>query len=131
MEQVFICSPYRGDIEHNVKVARDVGRIAAKSGYVPVIPHLMYPQFLRDDLPDERILGIQLGAELLKASDMMWLIGSKITKGMKYELEIAKKMRIPIRCYDEQLNRITPDTLSIDDRVDEEFLAELQGAHII
>ena len=131
MEQVFICSPYRGDIEHNVKVARDVGRIAAKSGYVPVIPHLMYPQFLRDDLPDERILGIQLGAELLKASDMMWLIGSKITKGMKYELEIAKKMRIPIRCYDEQLNRITPDTLSIDDRVDEEFLAELQGARIV
>ena len=131
MQQVFICSPYRGDIEHNVKVARDVGRIAAKSGYVPVIPHLMYPQFLRDDLPDERILGIQLGAELLKASDMMWLIGSKITKGMKFELEIAKKMRIPIRCYDEQLNRITPDTLSIDDRVDEEFLAELQGARIV
>ena len=50
---------------------------------------------------------------------------------MKYELEIAKKMRIPIRCYDEKLNRITPDTLSIDDRVDEEFLSELQGAHIV
>lgn len=83
MQQVFICSPYRGDIDHNIKVARDAGRIAAKTGYVPVIPHLMYPQFLRDDLPDERILGIQLGAELLKASDMMWLIGSKITKGMK------------------------------------------------
>ena len=131
MQQVFICSPYRGDIEHNIKVARDAGRIAAKSGYVPVIPHLMYPQFLRDDLPDERILGIQLGAELLKASDMMWLIGTKITKGMKYELEIAKKMRIPIRCYDERLDRITPDTLSIDDRVDEEFLAELNGAHIV
>ena len=131
MQQVFICSPYRGDIEHNIKVAKDAGRLAARTGYVPVIPHLMYPQFLRDDLPDERILGIQLGAELLKASDMMWLIGSKITKGMKYELEIAKKMRIPIRCYDEQLNRITPDTLSIDDRVDEEFLAELQGARIV
>ena len=38
MQQVFICSPYRGDIEHNVKVARDAGRIAAKTGYVPVIP---------------------------------------------------------------------------------------------
>ena len=131
MQQVFICSPYRGDIEHNTEVARYAGHIAAVTGYVPVIPHLLYPQFLDDNIPDERILGIQLGAELLKASDMMWLIGSKITKGMKYELEIAKKMRIPIRCYDEQLNRITPDTLSIDDRVDEEFLAELQGAHII
>lgn len=121
MQQVFICSPYRGDLEHNIKVARDAGRIAAMSGYVPVIPHLMYPQFLRDDLPDERILGIQLGAELLKSSDMMWLIGSKITK----------KMRIPIRCYDEKLNRITPDTLSIDDQVDAEFLAELKGANIV
>ena len=121
MQQVFICSPYRGDIEHNVKVARDAGRIAAKTGYVPVIPHLVYPQFLNDDLPDERILGIKLGAELLKSSDMMWLIGTKI----------AKKMRIPIRCYDERLDRITPDTLSIDDRVDAEFLAELKGATLV
>ena len=71
MQQVFICSPYRGDIEHNVKVARDDGHIAAKTGYVPVVPHLLYPQFLDDNIPDERILGIQLGAELLKASDMM------------------------------------------------------------
>ncbi len=131
MQQVFICSPYRGDIEHNIEVARYAGHIAAVTGYVPVIPHLLYPQFLDDNIPDERILGIKLGGELLKASDMMWLIGTKITKGMKYELEIAKKMRIPIRCYDEKLNRITPDTLSIDDRVDAEFLAELNGAHIV
>lgn len=131
MKQVFICSPYRGDIEHNIKVARDVGRFAAKTGYVPIIPHLVFPQFLNDNLPDERILGIQLGAELLKASDMMWLIGSKITKGMKYELEIAKKMRIPIRCYAENLDRITPDTLTIDDRVTEDFLAELAGANLV
>lgn len=131
MQKVFICSPYRGDIEHNIEVARYAGHIAAVTGYVPVIPHLLYPQFLDDNIPDERILGIQLGAELLKASDMMWLIGSKVTKGMKYELEIAKKMRIPIRCYDEKLNRITSDTLSIDDRVDAEFLAELNGANIV
>ena len=131
MQKVFICSPYCGDIEHNIEVARYAGHIAAVTGYVPVIPHLLYPQFLDDNSPDERILGIQLGAELLKASDMMWLIGTKITKGMKYELEIAKKMRIPIRCYDEKLNRITPDTLSIDDRVDAEFLAELKGANIV
>ena len=50
---------------------------------------------------------------------------------MKYELEIAKKMHIPIRCYDERLDRITPDTLSIDDRVDAEFLAELKGATLV
>ena len=131
MQKVFICSPYRGDIEHNVKVARDAGRIAAKTGYVPIIPHLVYPQFLNDDLPDERILGIKLGAELLKASDMMWLIGTEITKGMNYELEIAKQMHIPVRCYDADLNRITPDTLSIDDRVDAKFLAELKGSNIV
>ena len=50
---------------------------------------------------------------------------------MKYELEIAKKMHIPIRCYYERLDRITPDTLSIDDRVDAEFLAELKGATLV
>ena len=31
--------------------------------YCPVVPHLMYPQFLKDSDPDERILGITLGVE--------------------------------------------------------------------
>ena len=60
MKKVFICSPYRGDVERNVALAKAHARFAAHCGYCPVAPHLMYPQFLKDSDPDERILGITL-----------------------------------------------------------------------
>ena len=133
---VYICSPLSAPTEQGIrknmeKAAYYAGLVSGVTGCRAIAPHSFLPEYLDDNIPDERILGIKLGAELLKASDMMWLIGTKITKGMKYELEIAKKMCIPIRCYDEKLNRITPDTLSIDDRVNAEFLAELKGANIV
>lgn len=69
MKKVFICSPYRGDVERNVALAKAHARFAARCGYCPVVPHLMYPQFLKDSDPDERILGITLGVELMKISN--------------------------------------------------------------
>ena len=62
MKKVFICSPYRGDVERNVALAKAHARFAARCGYCPVVPHLMYPQFLKDSDPDERILGITRSA---------------------------------------------------------------------
>ena len=99
--------------------------------YVPVIPHLVFPQFLDDNDPKERILGITLGKELLKVCDMMWVVGSKVTKGMQFEIDTAKELQIPIRCYDVQQNRIWPETLSVDDRVNDEFLTALKGANLV
>jgi len=127
MKKVFICSPYRGDIERNTKLARKFGRHAAKCGYVPVIPHLVFPQFLDDNNPEERILGITMGAELLKSCDMIWIVGNRLSKGMQYEVEAAKKHQIPVRCYDTDFNRIYPETMSIDDRIDDAFAAALNG----
>lgn len=131
MQKVFICSPYRGDIQENTKTARDFGRLAAKCGYVPVIPHLVFPQFLDDNDAEERILGITLGSELLKVCDMMWVVGSKVTKGMQFELETAKKLKLPVRLYDKSAKRIYPDTLAVDDRVNDEFLDALKGARLV
>lgn len=128
MIKAFICSPYRGDIEGNTKLAKKFGYHAAKCGYIPIIPHLVFPQFLDDNDPEERIIGITMGAELLKSCDMMWIIGAKLTKGMLYELEVAKEAGIPIRLYDRNVNCISPKTLSIDDRIDEEFINALKGA---
>lgn len=128
MKKVFICSPYRGDVEGNIKLAKKIGRHAAMCDYIPIIPHLVFPLFLSDDIPDERIRGITMGAELLESCDMMWIIGTKLTNGMQYELGVAKKSRIPIRCYDTDINRIYPQSMGIDDRVDEEFIELLKGA---
>jgi hypothetical protein len=49
---VYICSPYSGDVEANVAAARRYSRFAVDKGFIPIAPHLLYPQFLNDD--DER-----------------------------------------------------------------------------
>ena len=74
MKKIYICSPYRGDVERNVALAKAHARFAARCGYCPVVPHLMYPQFLKDSDPDERILGITLGVELMKICDEVWIL---------------------------------------------------------
>ena len=67
-EKVFICSPYRGDVKKHVEQARYYSRMAAVCGYCPVTPHLFFPQFLKDDDPQERIKAIKLGIELMKSA---------------------------------------------------------------
>ena len=55
---VFICSPFAGDIEGNTRRARRFGRFAVTEKAVPIIPHLMYPQFLEEEDPEERQLAL-------------------------------------------------------------------------
>lgn len=42
---VYICSRYRGDIAHNMAMARRYSRYAADRGCVPLTPHLWLPLF--------------------------------------------------------------------------------------
>lgn len=41
-ELVYICSPYSGDTENNIKKARDFCRYALDQGQIPLAPHLMF-----------------------------------------------------------------------------------------
>lgn len=127
MKKVYVCSPYRGDVDRNTDLARQYSRFVAKVGYCPVTPHLVYPQFLNDNDPDERILGLKLGVELLKVCDEVWIFGTVISQGMAYELDHARKHNIPVRIYDLALNRIMGDTLQIDDRIDDYFRRAVHG----
>lgn len=124
---VFVCSPYRGDVEGNVKRARGYAKFIAGCGYVPVVPHLFYPQFLSDADAEGRILGISLGVEQMKQCDEFWMYGTHISEGMAYELEQARKFGIPFRLYDADGNRIEPATLMIDDRADAEYRRTVYG----
>ncbi len=88
--KVFGCSSYRGDVKVNTENTRRYDRHIAVSGYCPVFLHLFFPQFLDDNDPEERIMGITLGVELIKVCDEVWIFGTRISKGMAYELEEAK-----------------------------------------
>ena len=48
---VYICSPYAGDVESNTAAARRYSRFSVEAGYIPIAPHLLFPQFLNDDDP--------------------------------------------------------------------------------
>lgn len=93
MELVFISSPYRGDIERNIVYAKELLVDAITAGYVPIAPHLLYPQVLDDNVPEERKAAIELCHELLKKCDAI-LIGKRygLSSGMKQEIITAKKL---------------------------------------
>ena len=86
---VYICSPYAGDVENNVAAARRYSRFAVETGYIPIAPHLLFPQFLDDTNPKERELGLLFGNALLSKCAEMWVFGHRISAGMDAEIKRA------------------------------------------
>ena len=97
MKLIYICSPYAGNIEENIRFAKAACRYTVKQGFTPVAPHLFYPQFLNDAVPAERDAGIRMGLRLLSECDELWRCGPRISAGMEKELAEAKRLKIPVR----------------------------------
>ena len=99
---VYICSPYAGDIDHNVSRARGYCRLAVTEGCIPLAPHLLFPQFLDDDDPEQRKQGRYFALVLLGFVDELWVFGDRISEGMALEIKMAEKRGIPIRRFNER-----------------------------
>lgn len=97
MKLVYICSPYAGDIEKNVRFARAACLYAAEHGCAPVAVHLLYPQLLDDAIPAQREIGIQMGLRVLASCDELWICGERISLGMSCEITEAERLGIPVR----------------------------------
>jgi len=109
--KVFICSPFSGDTEVNMCNARMYARKVALLDHLPFAPHLLFPQFLDDGIPEERQLGIRLGLLQMAECDELWVFGHEISAGMSIEIEKAKKVGIPIRLFDKQANCLSKSAL--------------------
>jgi len=131
MRKVFICSPYRGNIEENTKAATFFAKIIIGTGRIPIAPHLYFPQFLDEDNPNERMNGIEMGLELMDLCDEVYVLGFNITEGMKFELAHAREKRIPVRLYDEYMNAVNIRTLSIDERATAEYRRIIKGLRLV
>jgi hypothetical protein len=93
MQTVFICSPYRGNIDANVLRAKAMCLLAVEKGLAPFAPHLFYTQFLDDDHPEGRMAGISCGLAFINACDLFWFLdGIDPTIGMVAEMTHAKRM---------------------------------------
>jgi len=106
MPLIYICSPYRGDVAHNTRMARKYSRFAFINGYNAVAPHLLYTQFLDDNNEFERDMGIRMGKTLLSKCKEVWVFGDYISEGMKKELACAKGMNKPIRYFSTDLQEV-------------------------
>ena len=105
-KHVYICSPLRpvstdpilraNELIDNLKLAKDACTFAALRGCDPVAPHLFYPQFLDDNDPTERALGMELGLKALRSCDELWIITPRISSGMSAEIKEAQKCGIPV-----------------------------------
>ena len=102
-KKVYVASPFAGDVPTNVKNARKYCRFTAKKKKIPIASHLLYPQFLRDDIPVERELGTLFGLALLALCDELWVFGKKASPGMVAEIEEAQRLKKPIRFFTEEM----------------------------
>ena len=94
---VYICSPYAGNTEENTENARKYSRMAVNYGFIPIAPHLLFTQFLDDENVNERELGLHFGNVLMDKCAEIWVCGSVVSKGMKAEIERAKRKNYKIK----------------------------------
>ena len=99
---VYICSPYAGEIEYNLRRARGYCRVAVSKGYIPLAPHLHFPQFMDDGNLEERKLGMFFALVLLGKCEEVWVFGSRISEGMAWEIDAAERRNILLRRFNEK-----------------------------
>ena len=103
---VYICSPYAGDTEKNVENAKRYSRFAVDRHYLPVTPHIYFTQFMDDNIPEERNIAIFMNWVLMSKCAELWVFGNTISSGMKAEIDRAKRKRMRIRYFSEELEEV-------------------------
>ena len=103
---VYICSPYSGEVARNVTAARRYCRFAVNKGYMPLAPHLLFPQFLNDTVPAERGLGLSFGMALMSLCAEVWVFGLAVSAGMEAEIELAMRRDIRLRYFSENCEEV-------------------------
>ena len=91
--RVYICSPYSGDVEANVKLAREFSAYALGFDVMPIAPHLLFPQFMDDKVPSERQQAMAFNRQIFDGCSELWvLLGERgISHGMEVEIGWAER----------------------------------------
>jgi hypothetical protein len=102
---VYICSPFSGDTEGNIKKAREYSRFAVDQGAIPLAPHLLLPQFMSEQTEREQAMFMDM--VLLGRCEEIWVFGKQISNGMAAEIEKAKQNNMKIRYFTDDLKEET------------------------
>ena len=106
---VYIGHPVGGDIERNIKKILEICHNIHKKNdnIIPFAPYVVSLYYLDDNIVEERKLGMLANQEHFerKTMDEVWLFGSRISEGMKWEIEQAAKYGIPIKVCNSKLKK--------------------------
>ena len=101
---VYICSPYNAKTEEertaNAAFAEKYCRYIVNEGNIPIAPHIYFTRFMDNGNEAERILGQEIGIELLKKADSMMVLirNENISAGMEREIKYAANhLGIPVQ----------------------------------
>ena len=106
---VYVCSPFSGDEVGNIAKARKYSRFAVEKGYIPIAPHLLFPQFLNDSDLTEREMGLHFGNVLMSHCSEVWVFGESVSAGMDAEIKRAKRKNYKLRYFDSDLREVDKD----------------------
>jgi len=102
MKIVYVCSPFKGRKENMANAIRYC-REVVDMGYIPIAPHVYFPQFIDDGNPEDRRKALEMNKRLMKFCDELWVFGDRITEGMQEEIEYFKKIK-----GNDKIRHITP-----------------------
>ena len=94
----YICAPYSGDKDLNIKKAIRYAELAYKKGAIPVTSHILF-LFMDDRDIKQRKDALFMDIILLGKCQEVWVFGTQITEGMKREIEIAEKRKQVIKYF--------------------------------
>lgn len=101
---VYICSPYNAKTEEertaNAAFAEKYCRYIVNEGNIQIAPHIYFTRFMDNGNEAERILGQEIGIELLKKADSMMVLirNENISAGMEREIKYAANhLGIPVQ----------------------------------
>ena len=107
MPLVYICSPFRGDVEGNMRNARNYCAFALPRHALPIATHLLFPQFMgTKETPQTRELALHMALILLTRCNELWYFGDTVSEGMKKEISRARWRNISVRHYTEDCKEV-------------------------
>lgn len=102
LQMIYVVSKLKGDIEANIEKAKKYCKFVHDKGLMPVASHIMYPAIgFNDEVEEEREKCRLYGLYLLAVCDALYCFveNDEISDGMRAEIEVAKKLNIPIKYF--------------------------------
>lgn len=95
--RTMVLSPLHGDTDLHVQYALACCEDCIDLGESPFASHLFYPQFLDDDDPESRQVGMRCGQEWMRVANQVAVYSDfGVSTGMQEDLKLARRLGLRI-----------------------------------